>query len=373
MMKPIGPESGSVNLSLLAVTAVLLGAGLIMVFSSSTVLAMNTFGDPYYFVKRQLLWACLGVLAAWGLARFPYERLRRWVLPGLALSAVLMAAVLVLSIGHTAGGARRWLSLGPLTFQPAELAKLALVLYFADALARKQGKMHLFAEGVLPLLLVLAGLAALLLLQPDLGTAIILILVGLAMIYVAGARFAHLAGLGLAALPVVALLIAKAAYRRRRWEAFLDPWQDPLGRGFQIIQSFLALGSGGLWGRGLCESQQKLFYLPAPHTDFIFSIIGEELGFAGSLAMVVLFGFLIWEGLAIARRCPDRFGKLVAIGITLMLGFQAVVNMGVATGLMPTKGTTLPFISAGGSSLFFSLAGIGILLSISRAHPEEAP
>jgi cell division protein FtsW len=362
-------ESGSLNISLVAVTAILVSVGLIMVFSSSTILAMNAFGDPYFFVKRQLAWAGLGLTALWFLSRYPYGQLRKLVAPGLILSVCLMVAVLVLSIGKTVGGARRWFILGPVSFQPAELMKVMLVLYFADALARKQKRMASFKEGVLPFLLILGAVASLLLLQPDLGTAIILMSVGLAMIYVAGARFNHLLSLGLAALPAVFLLIYKVAYRRRRWDAFLDPWHDPLGRGFQMIQSFLALGSGGLWGRGLCESQQKLFYLPAPHTDFIFSILGEELGFAGTFILMLLFGFLVWEGFTVARRCAEPFGKLLAIGLTLLLGFQALVNMGVATGLVPTKGTTLPFISAGGSSLFFSLAAIGILLSVSRFAP----
>jgi len=370
-MSQVKEDQGNIDVSFLAVTAILVGIGLIMVYSASTIMAMKEFSDSYFFIKRQVVWAFLGFVALWIMARYPYQNLRKWVKPGMVVCMVLLVAVLVLSIGKTVGGARRWLSLGPLSFQPAELLKVVLVVYLADALARKEKIMTSFVEGVLPHLLILGSVAALLLCQPDLGTAIILILVGCSMIYMAGARLSHLLSLGLAALPIVFVLVYKVDYRRRRLDAFLDPWQEPLGKGFQVIQSFLALGSGGLWGRGLCESQQKLFYLPAPHTDFIFSILGEELGFVGTFGLVLLFAFLIWKGFAIARRCNERFGKLLALGLTLLLGVQVVINMGVATGLVPTKGTTLPFISAGGSSLFFSLVAVGILLSISRCHPAE--
>ncbi len=364
-------QQGNIDIPVLAVTAILVGTGLIMVYSSSTILAMKSYGDFFFFVKRQLLWSVLGFTALWFLAHYPYSHLRKWVRPALFVSALLLVAVLVLSIGKTVGGARRWLSLGPISFQPAELLKIVLVLYLADTLARKGERITSFVQGVLPSLVILGGFSVLLLLQPDLGTAVIVIAVGIVMIYLAGARFAQLVSLGLAALPVVFLLIYQVDYRRRRLDAFLDPWQEPLGKGFQLIQSYLALGSGGLWGRGLSESQQKLFYLPAPHTDFIFSIVGEELGFVGAFGLLLLFGFLIWKGLAIARRCSDDFGKLLAAGLTVLLGLQTVINLGVTTGLVPTKGITLPFISAGGSSLFFSLVAIGILLSISRCAPEE--
>ncbi|NTV53421.1 MAG: putative lipid II flippase FtsW [Candidatus Firestonebacteria bacterium] len=350
---------------------VLVGFGLLMIYSASSILAMRTYGDSYYFIKRQLVWAGLGFGGMWLLARTPYGRFRGWVLPGLIACVMLLLAVLLLPLGKSVGGARRWLALGPLSFQPAEMLKLVLVVYLADALVRKQALMREFSKGVVPHLVVAGGLAGLLLLQPDLGTAVIIVAVTVAMLFIGGARLAHLFGLGLAALPVVFLLIFKVAYRRRRWDAFLDPWQDALGKGFQIVQSFLALGSGGLWGRGLCESQQKLFYLPTPHTDFIYSIVGEELGFAGAFAVLLVFGGLIWKGFSIARNCPDRFGKMLAVGLTMLLGLQAFINIGVTTGLVPTKGTTLPFVSAGGSSLLFSLLAIGILLSISSHAVRE--
>jgi cell division protein FtsW len=364
-------RTGRWDWPLLALTAVLLGAGLIMVYSASTILAMRLYSDPGHFILRQLVWAAVGLAVMVALARLPPARLREAAVPLLFLGLGLLVAVLALSFGRAAGGARRWLMLGPLSFQPAELLKVVMVVYLADALTRKQAQITSFRQGVLPPLLISAVVGGLLLLQPDLGTAVILVLLTVGMLFLGGARWTQLAALALAAAPVLVLLVASAGYRRRRWAAFLDPWQDPLGKGFQMIQSFLALGSGGLWGKGLCESQQKLFYLPAPHTDFIFSILGEELGFAGTFALLIVFGLLLAKGFAIAKRSADPFGKLLAGGLTLLIGLQMAVNVGVATGLFPTKGATLPFISAGGSSLLCTLAAIGLLLSVARALPEE--
>lgn len=364
-------KEGNIDIMLLTLTAVLVCFGLIMVYSSSGILAMKSYGDSYLFIKRQLVWAMLGFAGMVMLAGVPYDYYKKYAKPALYVCIGLLIAVLAFSIGKTAGGARRWLALGPVSFQPSELLKVVLVVYMADVLVRKQKILGSFVEGLLPQLAMMGGLAGLLLLQPDLGTAVILLIVGGMMLYIAGARLNHLLSLVLGAIPVFFLLIYQADYRRRRWDAFLDPWQEPLGKGFQIVQSYLALGSGGLWGRGLCESQQKLFYLPAPHTDFIFSIVGEELGFIGTTVLVALFGLVCWRGLIIAKRCPDLFGKMLATGITLLIGVQAVINMGVTTGLVPTKGTTLPFISSGGSSLFFSLIAMGILLSVSRFGNKE--
>ncbi len=364
-------QTRSMDMNLLTLTAVLVGIGLIMIYSSSTILALRMYGDAYFFIKRQVLWAILGFGTLWAFSRYPYLKLRRWVMPLLAACVFLLLAVLVLPVGKAVGGARRWLSLGGLSFQPAEMLKLVIVIYLADALVRKHDSIKSFVAGVLPHLLVVGLLATLLLLQPDLGTAAIVVALAGGMLFVGGARFSHLLSLLLTSLPAVFLLVFKVGYRKRRLDAFLDPWREPLGKGFQMIQSFLALGSGGLWGRGLCESQQKLFYLPTPHTDFIFSILGEELGFVGTFLVIVLYGIFIWAGFSIGRRCAEPFGKLLAFGLTLLLGLQAVINIGVVCGLVPTKGTTLPFISAGGSSLLFSLMAVGILLSISRTLPEE--
>ena len=363
---------GGVDLTLLTVTAMLVGIGLIMVYSASSVLAMRLTGDVTYFIKRQILWAAFGFLGMGLLSQVSPARLRSWVVPALVACLALMVAVALLPLGKTGSGARRWFALGPVAFQPAELLKVVLVLYLADMLVRKREHLRHFVPGVLPPLVVAAAAASLLLIQPDFGTAAILALVTLGMLFAAGARLSHLIGLVLTTLPGLVLLIMKVGYRRRRWDAYLDPWQDALGKGFQMVQSYLALGSGGLWGKGLGDSQQKLLYLPAPHTDFIFSILGEELGFAGGLVVIGLFGVFLATGFSIARRCRDEFSKLAAYGLTLLVGVQTVLNLGVATGLVPTKGTPLPFISAGGSSLLCTLAAVGILLALSRRVAEEA-
>jgi cell division protein FtsW len=247
-----------------------------------------------------------------------------------------------------------------------ELAKFALVLYLAAFLARRQQAIASFRHGLLPVLLVAAAMAGLTILQPDLGNSLALVLLSLALAYLAGARVVHMTAIAVAALPVVALLIALKPYRWRRMVAFMNPWDDPQGSGFQIIPSFLALGSGGWLGRGLGESRQKLFYLPEPYTDFIFAIIGEELGLIGALAVVVLFGVLVWRGLRIGARAPDAFGAYLALGFTLMIATQTLVNIGVVTGGLPTKGLPLPFISFGGSALLMTLFATGVLLNISQ-------
>jgi cell division protein FtsW len=279
---------------------------------------------------------------------------------------VLLVLVLVPPFGQSINGTRRWLRWGPISVQPTELAKLALVVYLADFLARRQAVIGNLWRGILPPLMVTGGVAGLVLLQPDLGSAVAIVGVVLCMIFVAGARLAHLGMIGGLAVPVVALAVYMAPYRLRRVLTFLDPWADPRGAGFQIIQSYLALGGGGFLGRGLGESKQKLFYLPEPHTDFIFAVLGEELGFLGALATVVLFGILLWRGIRIGLRVADPFGALVAFGVTALLVNQAVVNLGVVVGVFPTKGLPLPFVSSGGSSLLVAMAAVGLLLNVSQ-------
>jgi cell division protein FtsW len=277
-----------------------------------------------------------------------------------------MIAVLIPGIGVMRSGARRWLSLGGLTFQPSELAKFALVLYLASFLTRRQEVVARFTEGLLPVLLVAGGMAALTLLQPDLGNSLALVILTLVLAYLAGARVQHMALIAGAALPVVIALIALKPYRWRRMVAFMNPWDDPQGSGFQIIQSFLALGSGGWLGVGLGDSKQKLFYLPEPYTDFIFAIIGEELGLLGATVIVALFALLIWRGLRIGLHAPDPFGAFLGLGLTIMLATQTIVNLGVVTGTLPTKGLPLPFISFGGSALLMTMFSAGVLLNISQ-------
>jgi cell division protein FtsW len=340
--------------------------GVVMVYSASAIIAAERFGDAFFFLKKQVFWVALGFGCLWCAMSVDYRRLERLVIPLMALSFVLLVLVLLPPFGQEINGTRRWFRVGPLSFQPVELAKLALVLYLASFLAHRQEALSSFARGLLPMLVVSGVMAALTLAQPDFGNGMTLVVLTLALAYLGGARARHMLAIATAVLPVVAVLIAMKPYRLRRILVFWDPWADALGSGFQIIQSFLALGSGGVWGRGLAESKQKLFYLPEPYTDFIFAIIGEELGLVGATAVIVLFALLIWRGLRAALRAPDAFGGYLALGLTVLLATQTIVNIGVVTGSLPTKGLPLPFISFGGSALLLSMFSAGVLLNISQ-------
>lgn len=352
-------------------TIALLSLGIVMIYSASAIVALDRFGDSAFFLKRQLLWALLGLGAMSVALTIHYERLRRATPVLLLLVAVALVAVLVPGVGRVAGGARRWIALGPLNFQPAEAAKLVLVLYLANYLTNRGVAVRRIAT-VWPPLLVTGGLFGLLVLQPDMGSAMMLGGLAAVMLFLGGASLWHLMGLGLAALPPLALVTVWEAYRVRRLLAFLDPWGDPRGSGFHIIQSLLALGSGGLLGLGLGASRQKFFYLPERHTDFIFAILGEELGLMGTGAVILLFAFVAVRGFRIARAAPDRYGTLLAGGITASIVGQAILNVGVASGLLPITGVPLPFLSFGGSSLLTSCLGVGILLNISQYSVRRA-
>jgi cell division protein FtsW len=347
----------------------LLSAGVVMVYSASAIVAADRFHDPYFFLKKQLVWALIGGGVLWAALRCDYRWLEKAVVPALIIASVLLVLVLVPPIGQAINGTRRWIRLGPVSFQPVELAKLALVVYLAAFLARKRGELDDFRTGALPPLLVGGLLAALVLVQPDLGNCMTLIVLTFGLLYLAGSPIKHLAWVAAPALPLIVLAVWMAPYRMRRITAFMDPWGDPRGSGFQIIQSWLALGNGGLVGQGIGGSRQKLFYLPESHTDFIFAIVGEELGFVGAVAVVALFAVLVWRGLRIGLRAPDAFGAYLALGITVLLATQTIVNLGVVTGLLPTKGLPLPFISFGGSALLMTMLATGMLLNISQhAH-----
>ncbi len=360
------PRKLSPDLWLFGVVLALVTLGIVMVYSASAIIAADRFGDPFFFLKKQFFWAFLGVACLWVAMRVDYRTLERLVLPLLGLSFVLLVLVLVPPFGQSINGTRRWFRLGPLSFQPVELAKIALVLYLASFLARRPAVMGSFTRGLVPLLLVAGAMAGLTILQPDLGNSLTLVVLTMALAYLAGARSSHLAGVLLAALPVVGLLVALKPYRWRRMVAFMNPWDDPQGSGFQMIQSYLALGSGGWLGRGLGESKQKLFYLPEPYTDFIFAIVGEELGLLGALGVIALFAVMVWRGLRVGLRAPDAFGSYLALGLTLMLATQTLVNLGVVMGALPTKGLPLPFISSGGSALLMTMFSTGVLLNISQ-------
>ena len=352
--------------ALLAVTLILALVGVVMVFSASAVVAGNRFHDPWYYLKRQLAWLAAGLLLMHIASKIDYLIWKKLAIPLLCLTTILLVMVLVPSLGSAAKGARRWLRVGPINMQPAELVKLVAVIYVAAFLTNKGERITLFARGLLPPLIMLGLLSGLVLMEPDLGTVVVMGLVVVTLLFLGGARVKHLSLLALCALPAVAGLILSSSYRRQRLMTFLSPWKDASDAGFQITQSFLAFGSGGLFGVGLGEGKQKLFFLPEAHTDFVLALVGEELGLIGSAVIVLLFGLFVVKGFQVARRARHPFGRHLATGITLLIGMQALVNAGVVTGLLPTKGLTLPFVSYGGSSLVASLFGVGILLSISR-------
>jgi cell division protein FtsW len=345
---------------------VLLSIGVVMVYSASAIMATDRFHDPYFFLKKQLVWAVLGGGALAVALRVDYRRLERLQWPILIAAAVLLVMVLVPPFAQPINGTRRWLRLAGVSFQPAELAKLALIVYLAAYLARRREGLGDFRRGLLPPLTIAGMFALLVLAQPDLGNCLTLIIVTFALLYLAGVRLTHLALLVAPAVPLMMLAVWMAPYRLRRITVFLDPWADQKGGGFQIIQSWLALGSGGFFGRGMGESKQKLFYLPESHTDFIFAVLGEELGFVGALVLLALFVVLIWRGLRVGVRAPDAFGAYLALGITLLIATQTLVNLGVVTGSLPTKGLPLPFISFGGSALLMTMLSTGVLLNISQ-------
>lgn len=355
-------------LAVLALTAI----GLVMVYSASSSLALKRHMDSAYFFKRQILHVGVGIGLMIVLARMDYDRFRRWAYPFLGFVFLLLIAVLIPGVGHRAGGAARWLRILGVSIQPSELAKLALVMYMAYSLAVHHDNVKTFSRGFLPHL----GMATLLVLpilaQPDLGMSLMVFTIGLVMMFVAGVRMIYLGGLVLLASPIVYALIVAFPYRFQRLIVFLDPWKYRYGAGFQIVHSFLAFGSGGPWGAGLGASKQKLFYLPEPHTDFIFSVLGEEMGLWGVTLVLGLFLLLVWRGIKTALGARDLFGTYLAMGATLIIGLQAFVNAGVVMGVLPTTGLTLPFISSGGSSMVVNFFCVGILLSVSAHRGKKA-
>ncbi len=355
---------------LLLVTLALMGIGIVMVYSTSAILAGDRFGDPYYFLKRQALCAAMGLAVMLAMMFFPYGKLKSVAYPILILSILSLVAVLIPGIGHRAGGSMRWLKIHGFSFQPSEFAKLGLIIFLAYFLTKKEDKIRSFSFGFLPTLLISGLVIGLVLKEPDFGAALFMTVMVFLLLFVSGARVIYIAGAILVSVPVIYYFLMNVAYRHRRLMSFIRPWDDPTGTSFQIIQSFLSFGSGGLFGLGLGEGRQKLFFLPAPHTDFIFSIIGEELGLIGAMVVVLLFLILTVRGLHIGLSLEDRFGSYLALGITLMIALQCLINMGVVLGLLPTKGLTLPLISYGGTSLVINLAAVGILLNLST-HIER--
>lgn len=335
-----------------------------MVYSSSSALALKEFGIDYYFFKKQTFFSLLGILALVICRHIPLNFFRSLAYPLLFLAFLLLIAVKFSGLGITAGGSTRWLWLGFVTFQPSEFARFALVLYLAYSMSKKLDKLKDFSIGFLPHVMVFGIFAILIFLQPDFGSVVILGAITWIMLFVGGVRILHLLTPLLILLPALYIFMINAPYRFKRIMSFWDPWKYPTDEGYQMIHSFMAFGTGGIWGTGIGKGYQKLFYLPEPHTDFIFSVIGEELGLLGVLVILLLYFVILWRGIGIAINADEPFGSFMAIGLTIVIGLQVCINMGVTLGLLPTKGLTLPFLSYGGTSLLINMASIGILMNI---------
>src|SRR6266540_1372039 len=352
-------------------TLALVAVSIVMVYSASALVALERFQQPYLFVTKQVMWALLGVAVLSIVMKVDYRVYRNdtlmWTL--LAVVAVLLIGVL---FSPPVNGAKRWFAIAGFGIQPSELAKVAAIASTAIMLERRMHRVNELRYALLPIAIIVGGLVALILLEPDVGTAISLAVVIGIMVFVAGVSYRYLIGAVLLSLPALYVILMSASYRRRRLFAFLDPWADPLGDGFQIIQSLVAVGTGGVFGRGLMAGVQKLFYLPEPHTDFIYAVISEELGLFGATVVLACFCVIAWRGMRIAMRAEDTFGSFVALGLTTMIAVQALFNMSVVLGLVPTKGIPLPLMSFGGSSLLINLLGMGVLLNISQHESSEA-
>lgn len=357
----------NIRINLFVVSAVLICIGIVMIYSATSIYAWERYKDSFFFLKRHLVFLTFGAVLTLLVMMSDYRELKRLSKPLLIASFLLLVLVLIPGIGREVSGARRWFRLKFISFQPSEFAILAMIIYVADFIERKGDSIKQFVKGFLPPVLVVGACALLILLQPDLGTTLSIGAVVFIMLFVAGVRTSHLLSIVLASIPALYLLIFTVPYRRTRILAFLNPWLDPKGSGFQIIQSQISLGSGGIFGRGLGQSRQKLFYLPAGHTDFIFSIIGEELGLLGTLGVIILFIIFIRQGLKIIKHSPEKFGYFLALGLVSMISLRAIINIGVSCGILPTKGLPLPFISYGGSSLIFDMVSVGLLMNIARS------
>jgi cell division protein FtsW len=343
----------------------------VMVYSASAMIASARYQTQYQFLFKQAAWVLIGLSLVPIVMRIDYRCYRQPMIiwAGIVTACVSLVGVLFMP---QINGASRWLSIGPLGVQPSELAKIAVIIFVAALLERRMERINEVGYSLLPIGVVIGGVVGLILLEPDLGTAVSILVIAAAMIFAAGVSYRYVFGLVLVAIPAFYVVVMSTEYRRQRMLAFLDPWSDPLGSGYQMIQSMIAVGTGGIFGRGLMGGTQKLFYLPEPHNDFIYAVISEELGLIGATMVLACFCVITWRGLRTAMRAPDRFGAFLAIGLTMMIAFQAFFNISVVLGLAPTKGIPLPFVSAGGSSLLISLLGMAILLNVSQhASPSH--
>lgn len=369
-------KNTGIDLWLLLTTVILLGIGLVMIYSASYTVAKEKFGSVNFFVLRHLLRILLGFIGLYIAMNLDYHKWAK--IDRLLIGVGLFFLVFVLLHPGSAAinGAKRWIRLGGFSFQPSEFVKLALVLFMARALSEKQEKLSSFSEGLLPQLFIPAVIVILIAVEPNYSTAMVILLIAVSMVYIAGARIPHLFTLGASLIPVLYLFLLRAPYRRARIMAFLEPNSHAQNIGYQAYQALIGFGAGGIWGTGLGASRQKLFYLPEPYTDFVFAVIGEELGFIGVVAILAMFGVIAWRGIRIARRAPDAFGSFLGFGITAVIVIYVLFHVGVATSLLPTTGIPLPFLSYGGMSIVFTMIAIGILLNISgqagvAAFPKE--
>ncbi len=357
-------KKGRMDFPLFLITVLLSAFGILMLFSASYYYAQKEFGDGLFYVKKQMIGFVIGFVALGFLANFDYHKLEKFKVP--ALLGALVLLVLVLIVGANKNGATRWLDIGGVSVQPAEIAKFAMMLYMCSFMARRQELMPSFTRGVVPLLMIIGIVCLPILLQPNFSTVVSTVLLGFTLIAIGGSRLRQIAVLGVAGVVVMVPVALSADYRMDRFLIFTDPWKDAADKGYQLVQSLYALGSGGLFGKGLNYSREKLLFLPYGESDFIFSIIAEELGFIGAMLLLAAYAFLIYRGIRIALKCNDLFGSLMAMGVTMIIAIQVIINVGVVTSSIPPTGVTLPFISAGLSSLIVFLAAMGVLLNISR-------
>lgn len=357
------------DFTLLITILALLGIGLVMVLSASSPSALAEQADSYYYFKKQLQFGILGLIAMFAISKIDYRFYQKyykwvWILSFIAL-------VLVKVVGRTINGSQRWIYIGSFSIQPSELVKFLMIIFYAGILVKNRDELSKFGKGFVKHFAMVLPIIGLLLLQPHFSASIVILGIVAIMMIVAGCKFKHFLGASCILIPIVIVIVIIEPYRLQRVTTFLDPWQDATGDGWQVIQSLYAIGSGGLFGVGLGESKQKYLYIPEPHNDFIFSIIGEELGFLGCAVILILFAILIWRGVLIAMKAPDMFGSLVAVGITALVAIQVIINVAVVTSSMPATGMPLPFFSYGGTALFILLCEMGVLLNISRASAKN--
>jgi cell division protein FtsW len=363
-MEPIRQTPLNYDIKLLFPALFLLGIGIVMVYSASSALALKKFGNGYYFIQKQVFFAIAGIAAMVFARYFPIRYYKTLVYPFLVIAIVLLVAIEFSGLGISSNGSARWIGVAGFTFQPSEFARFALVMYLAYSISKKEEAVKYFSIGFLPHFMVLITFSILLIRQPDFGAVFILGAITWIMLFVGGVRISYL----LSPLPflfsILSYIMVKKPYIIDRFLGFLNPWKHATDEGYQLVHSFMAFGTGGIWGTGIGKSYQKLFYLPEPHTDFIFSIIGEELGLLGVLFIIALYTLILWRGFVIAKHATDAFSSFLAMGLTTALGLQVCVNLAVTLGLLPTKGLTLPLLSYGGTSLLLSMASIGILMNI---------